>query len=223
MDPTYDPSQYGSDTGSGSTGGWWDSNQPPPIAPTGAAAADPNATLAPGQIGGYGQAPAAYTPPSAALPTYTAPSLPTYTNFVAPTADQALAAPGTKFALDQARAGSEASAAAKGSVLSGGFQKSLGEYLENVAGGLYGNTFNQALTTNQNNNQLQTQGFNNAQQNAMNQYSSGFQNWQAQNAQAANTYQTNLGASHQAANDYYQALLDQQKLGQQAGTQSVTA
>lgn len=219
-----DPSQanYGPDTGSGD---WWNQQPSPPQitpmpdVPSGNAPQD----LAPGQIPGYGQAPGAYVPPSIALPTYQAPTVPTFDKFVAPTAAEAAAAPGTQFALQQAQLGEERSAAAKGSVLSGGFQKELGNYLTNVASGLYGMTFNQKLTGMQANNATAQTGFQDASTNAENAYSAGVQNFNLANAQAANTYGTNYNTTRNAANDYYQALLDQQKLGQQAGTQSVTA
>jgi hypothetical protein len=204
-------------------GSWWDAQPQPvtqmPPAPSGATTQQP---LAPGQVGGFGQAPGAYTPPSIALPNYQAPSVPTFDKFVAPTAAEAAAAPGTQFGLQQAQLGSERSAAAKGSVLSGGFQKELGSYLENVAQGYYGNTFNQKLQgTGFNNNAAQT-GFQDASQNAGNIYSAGVQNYNLANQTAQNAYGTNYNTSRNAANDYYQALLDQQKLGQQAGTQAVS-
>ncbi len=202
---------------------WWDSQPQPQLASQGAgpAAADP-ASLAPGQVPGYGQAPGAYVPPDAQLPTYQAPGVPTFDKFVAPTAQEAANAPGTQFALQQAQLGSERSAAAKGSILSGGFQKELGNYLANVGSGLYGNTFNQKLQGTGFNNQTAQTGFQDASQNAGNIYSAGVQNYNLANQQAQNTYGTNYATSKSAANDYYQALLDQQKLGQQAGTQAVS-
>lgn len=209
------------------SGSWWDTQPPyvPGSATSGASLGttpDPLAGLAPGQIPGYGQAPAAYTPANPNAPTYNAPALAATEKFVAPTADEAMQAPGTQFALSQARQGSEASAAAKGSVLSGGFQKELGGYLENVASGLYGNTFGQKLAGNQANNQTTLAGNQQQLGAAQNQYSNAFNSWAGQNQLGLTAYGTNLNASHQAANDYYQALLDQQKLGQQAGTQAVS-
>jgi hypothetical protein len=207
-----------------SGGSWWDSQPQPQVAPMpDVPSGNQPQNLAPGQVGGYGQAPGAYVPPDAQLPTYQAPSVPTFDKFVAPTAEEAANAPGTQFGLQQAQLGSERSAAAKGSVLSGGFQKELGSYLQNVAQGYYGNTFNQKLQgTGFNNNAAQT-GFQDASQNAQNVYGAGVQNYNLANQQAQNTYGTNYQTSHTAANDYYQALLDQQKLGQQAATQSVTS
>jgi len=219
---------YGPDSGGGS---WWDQQPSPPqfvstdpsvtgLTPVGG---PEGAALAPGQIPGFGQAPNAYVPPNVSLPTYQAPTVPTFDKFVAPTAEEAANAPGTQFALQQAQLGSERSAAAKGSLLGGGFQKELGTYLENVASGLYGNTFNQKLTGTGFNNQTAQTGFQDASSNAQNAYAAGVQNFNLANQTAQNAYGTNYQTSHNAANDYYQALLDQQKLGQQAATQSVTA
>jgi len=204
-----DPPNYGTDTGD-----WW---RQKPLAPGGT-----GEPLAPGQISGYGQAPNAYVPPSIALPNYQAPAVPTFSAFVAPTAEEAAQSPGTQFALQQAQLGAERSAAAKGSLLSGGFQKELGNYLTNVASGLYGTTFNQKLEGTGFNNQTQQTGFQDASQNAQNQYAAGVQNFQLGNLQSLNAYNTNYNTSHTAANDYYQALLDQQHAGQQAASQSVT-
>ncbi len=219
----YQPDSGQQDTAPPVPTSWWDSQPQPQISPMpDVPVGNQPQNLAPGQVGGFGQAPGAYVPPDAQLPTYQAPGVPTFDKFTAPTAAEAANAPGTQFALQQAQLGSEHSAAAQGSLLSGGFQKALGGYLENVASGLYGQTFNQKLQgTGFNNNAAQT-GFQDASQNAGNIYSSGVQNFNLANQQAQNTYGTNYATSKGAANDYYQALLDQQKLGQQAGTQAVS-
>lgn len=63
--------------------------------------------------------------------------------FSAPTSEQALNSPGMKFALDQAKRAVESSAAAKGTLLTGGTLKALAGYEEGTALQGYNQLFNQ--------------------------------------------------------------------------------
>jgi hypothetical protein len=67
--------------------------------------------------------------------------------FQAPTAAQAAATPGYKFALQQGEQAQQAGAAANGSLLTGGTQAALGNYAQNYANTNYNNIYNQALQT----------------------------------------------------------------------------
>ena len=71
--------------------------------------------------------------------------------FQAPTADQARQTPGYQFALQQGLGANQASAAANGSLLTGGTQTALNQYAQNFADTNYNNTYNQALGTYQTN------------------------------------------------------------------------
>ena len=99
---------------------------------------------APGSNGQYGSltsAPGLYT-----APTYTPPANYTAPTFTAPTAAQAMASPGTQEGLQLGTDAIQASAAAKGSVLSGGTLKDLQQYAQNYGATQYGNVYNQALS-----------------------------------------------------------------------------
>lgn len=67
--------------------------------------------------------------------------------FTAPTAAQAAATPGYQFALQQGEGAAQASAAANGSLLTGGTQTALDQYAQNYANTNYNNVYNQALQT----------------------------------------------------------------------------
>lgn len=66
--------------------------------------------------------------------------------FTAPTAAQAAATPGYQFAVQQGEGAQQASAAANGSLLTGGTQNALDQYAQNYANTNYNNVYNQALT-----------------------------------------------------------------------------
>ena len=67
--------------------------------------------------------------------------------FQAPTADQARQTPGYQFGLQQGMGAQQASAAANGSLLTGGTQNALDQYAQNYADTNYNNVYNQALQT----------------------------------------------------------------------------
>ena len=92
--------------------------------------------------GGPGPAPV-YNGPNGAIPTYTGPgAAPT---FQAPTAADMANDPGYQFRLDQGNKALQASAAARGTLLSGGTLKALDQYNQDYASGEYGNVYNRAL------------------------------------------------------------------------------
>lgn len=158
-----------------------------------------------GGAGGFGSAPPEYRTPD--LPAWlTGPF--TLDKFTMPTAEEFESSPGFKFGIGQAQQGLERSAAAKGSVLSGGFQKALAKYLNDYATTGYGNFVNQALGINQANNQVSLAG---RQQN-VNEY-------QNQVANAYNQYGTNYNTKRNAENDYWSRLRDQSQLGASSATQ----
>jgi hypothetical protein len=66
--------------------------------------------------------------------------------FQAPTAEQAAQTPGYQFALQQAMNAMQSSAAAKGTLLTGGTQKDLANYAQGLASQTYQQTYNNALT-----------------------------------------------------------------------------
>ena len=67
--------------------------------------------------------------------------------FQAPTADQARLTPGYQFGLQQGEGAQQASAAARGDLLTGGTQAALNQYGQNYADTNYNNVYNQALQT----------------------------------------------------------------------------
>lgn len=108
--------------------------------------------------------------------------------------------PGYQFRLDQGNKALQNSAAAKGTLLTGGTVKAAQDYGQNAASAEYGNVFNRALTTQQNA-YNQTLG---AQQNAYNQGLSTNQNTFNQGlATNQNTYNQGLATNQNA---YNQAL-----------------
>ena len=69
-------------------------------------------------------------------------------NFTAPTAQDLMNSPGYTARLNAADLGLENSAAARGDLLTGGFQKSLGQFNQDYASNEYQNLFNQDLQAN---------------------------------------------------------------------------
>jgi len=67
--------------------------------------------------------------------------------FQAPTAAAAASSPGEKFALQQGENAVQASAAANGSLLTGGTQAALNQYAQGMASTNYNNVYNRALQT----------------------------------------------------------------------------
>ena len=67
--------------------------------------------------------------------------------FNAPTAEQARLTPGYQFGLQQGEGAQQASAAARGDLLTGGTQTALNQYGQNYADTNYNNAYNQALQT----------------------------------------------------------------------------
>jgi hypothetical protein len=65
--------------------------------------------------------------------------------FTAPTAAQAAASPGEQFQLQQGEGAIQSSAAANGSLLTGGTMNALDQFGQNLASTNYNNVYNQAL------------------------------------------------------------------------------
>ena len=122
----------------------------------------------------------------------------TPTPFVAPTGVDMTNDPGYQFRLDQGNKAYQQSAAAKGTLLTGGTLKGANDYAQNAASNEYGNVFNRALQANQTNNgyQLSATQANN---------SSGLAANQNNYNQALTTHQTNYSDLFNLANLGYQA------------------
>jgi hypothetical protein len=100
----------------------------------------------------FGGAPAPYTSTPWTGGDYTPPPLPTelQTPFVAPTQSELEASAGYGSRLAAGLQGMNRSAAARGTVLSGGTQKALARYGQDYASNEYGNFYGQRLNTRQN-------------------------------------------------------------------------
>lgn len=153
-----------------------------------------------GGAGGFGSPP----------PEYQVPDLPPWLQgefslspYAMPTAAEFEASPGFQVGLDSARQGAERAAAAKGSVLSGGFQKALGKYLSDYGTTKYGDFVSMGLGVNNANNAAK---LSSRQQNA-GEYQQGVGNQYA-------AFTTNVGNKRNAENDYWSRLRDQATLGQ---------
>lgn len=122
---------------------------PPPVAPTpGPGPATPPTTIRP-PVDTPAPAPAptftppGYTPP----PARTAPPAFQYDPFQAPSADDLLNDPGYQFRFNQGRDALERSAAARGTLNTGGTLKDILGYGQDLASTEYGNLFNRAFST----------------------------------------------------------------------------
>lgn len=165
-----------------------------------------------------------FTPPPA--PTYT-PYVPTAaptpqhmaapTPFVAPTAEQARATPGYQAALDQANRAEQASAAARGGLLSGGAIRETAQLNTDLSDQNYQNVYNNALAANNSN---FGQAFN------VNQANNGadLNSWQANTNAGLSAAGLNLqGTNQQFQNTYlplwnaYQSNVGQQQFGANFG------
>lgn len=103
------------------------------------------------QIGPMGAVPG-FTPPTVG----TAPAATPYGSFTAPDINQLNSDPSYQYDLAQQQKAQQRSAAARGTLLTGGLQKRLGEVASGVASQHYGDIFNRALsgyTTNRDTNQ----------------------------------------------------------------------
>lgn len=86
-----------------------------------------------------------FTPPAGALPT--APSATPYADFVAPNPADVANDPAYQFRVAEANKAMQRSAAANGTLLTGGLQKSLARYNQGLASEEAANAFNRALQT----------------------------------------------------------------------------
>lgn len=184
---------------------------------------------APGADGGsYGtgslaQAPGTYTAPTFTSQTpYQVPTIATPTAFEAPSGLTEANDPGFQARMKMGTDAIQASAAAKGSILSGGTLKALDRYAQDYASNEYGNIYSRALQTNNTNT---GNAFRSAEDNA--QY--GLAGYNANVANAFRTqedqanyglqgYQTNVSTQRNAANDYYARLQGLYTTGQNAIT-----
>lgn len=119
--------------------------------------------------------------------------------FAAPTAAEAEATPGYQFQLDQGNSAVQRSAAASGTLRSGGTLKALDQYSQGLASTYYQNAYNNALNTFQTNHNNTMQGLTaltNLGQFGTQQYNTAAQNYgntTAQNLMNNGQYQGNVG------------------------------
>ena len=147
--------------------------------------------------GGLGSTPSPYV-----NPTWTggpAPTAPALTQFTAPTLAELKASPGYQARLDAGLYGENSSAAAKGSVLSGGAQQELAQYGQNFASNEYSNLFGQKLAGTQANNATTQAGFGNAFQS----YMANYGQFTDAAARGLGAYNTNVATQRNAGNDYW--------------------
>lgn len=173
----------------------------------GGGAPNPNAPLPVTPYGGIGSTPSPYVNPT--WEGGPAPTAPTLTKFTRPTQADLEASPGYQARILLADQGLERSAAARGSVLSGGFQQEMANYNQDYASNEYNNLFGQGLALNQNNNNV-----------AQTQFGDAFQTYQANYGQftdaaarGLNAYNTNVNTQRNAGNDYWTHLNDLYKTG----------
>ena len=117
--------------------------------------------------------------------------------FVAPTTGDLEASPGYRARFALGKEALESSAAARGSVLSGGFQKALNQYAQDYASNEYGNLYGQRLGAAQTNAGFGQQGFANQ-----------FGVYQGEQGRTLNDYLTNYNIGHTAQTDYWNRLQD---------------
>jgi hypothetical protein len=151
-------------------------------------------------LGGFGVPETPYASQPYTGPAYTTPATPvTNTPFVAPTAITMENDPGFKFRRDEGNQAMERSAAAKGSILSGGTQKALAQYNQDYASNEFQNVFNRALGT-----QQQNVGQEAAQVGNYNtQYTNRYNDWANQNQRTLGDYLTNYNVQRGGSTDFY--------------------
>jgi hypothetical protein len=158
-------------------------------------------------FGGIGSTPSPYV-----APTWTggpAPTGPTLTNFTAPTQAELEASPGFQSRLAAGLLAGNRSAAAQGTVLSGGTQQALARYGQDYASNEYSNLFGQKLAGVQSNNATAETGFGNAFQT----YQQNYGNFMNSAAMGKGAYDTNVSNTRNAGNDYWQHLNDLYQTG----------
>ena len=188
---------------------------------------DPNSASAQGFQGQLNLNGNAGLPTSANLP-----GAPQLTQFQAPNPQDVLNNPAIQFQLQQGQKAVENSAASRGGLNSGATLERVNQYAQGVAAQGYNNVYNQALQTNQAQNQTTQQGYmnqynaaqqgfqnttQNSQQNFTNQYNAALQNFNS----AANIYQQTQQNRLQTINSALQA--GQGAAGQAAGQALGTA
>ncbi len=172
----------------------------------GGGAANPGA-LPETPFGGIGSTPSPYVNPTwGGGPAPTGPSL---TNFTAPTLTELQGSPGYQSRLEAGLQAKNRSAAAQGSVLSGGTQQELARYGQDYASNEYGNLFGQKLAGVQANNQTAQTGFGNAFQT----YQQNYGNFMNSAAMGKGAYDTNVANARNAGNDYWSHLNDLYQTG----------
>ena len=177
------------------------------------------AGFAGGSPAGFGAPPAPYqsqawgggqfTLPGGAPGPYTAPT------FTAPTGITMENDPGYEFRRVEGQRGIESSAAARGSILSGGTLKAIDRYNQDYASNEFQNVYNRALGTFGANTQAGQfgAGFNENQyqnrvSNAMGAQGINYGQYLNENARTLNDYLTNYGIGRTAQNDYWSRLQD---------------
>lgn len=153
-----------------------------------------------GDLSGFGVPATPYTSQPYTGPAYQTPATPaTNTPFVAPTAVTMENDPGFQFRRDQGNQGIQRSAAAQGSILSGGTQKALAQYNQDYASNEFQNVFNRALGT-----QQQNVGQEAAQVGNYNtQYTNRYNDYLNQNTRTLGDYLTNYNVQRGGSTDFY--------------------
>lgn len=133
-------------------------------------------------------------------------------NFVMPNDVTEQNDPGYKFRMQQGQQAIERSAAAKGTLLTGGTLKDLTDYQQGTASQEYGNVYQRALTDWQNN-------YNSALTNYQTKYNAGLSDWTTNYNAANQQYQQayNIFSNNQA--NQYNRIANLAGLGQTAATQ----
>lgn len=154
----------------------------------------------------FGPAPAPYTSTPWTGGEYTPPPLPTdlQTPFVAPTQGELEASSGYQSRLSAGLQGMNRSAAARGTVLSGGTQKALARYGQDYASNEYGNFYGQRLGARQNASNEYGQAVNVGQGTYQNRYSA----WQGNNQRTLTDYLTNTSTKRNYETDQWGRLRD---------------
>lgn len=166
------------------------------------AAPNPNAALPVTPYGGIGSTPSPYVNPEwTGGPAPTAPPLIPFTR---PTQADLEASPGYQSRLAAGLQARNRSAAAQGSVLSGGTQQVLAQYGQDYASNEYNNLFGQGLALNQNNNNVTQGNFGNAFET----YQANYGQFQDAATRGFNAYGLNVTTQRNAGNDYWSHLKD---------------
>jgi hypothetical protein len=172
----------------------------------------------PGAPANFGQAPPPYaSQPYAGAPYQVPPAAAATlaTPFQAPTSLNEQNDPGYLARMQLGQTALEQSAAAKGSVLSGGFQKALNQYASDYASNEYSSVYNRALSTQQQNVNQAQDTIGNANTAYQNQYGA----YLNENARTLSDYLTNFNTSNIVQTNYWNRLQQLEQQGLTAANQ----